>query len=76
MSKKRSPTQVGDNFLRKLKELQKRIRMKTGNDRSIRALTEDFAMTDAFEQIERKLTNPNGINVDFEIRFDRRDKHG
>lgn len=67
----RIPLQVSPKFNEKLKELQRKIRMKTGNDRSLRDLTEDIAMSQMFEEVEKKLLD-NGINMDIKIKFDRR----
>ena len=67
----RVPLQVSPRFSDKLKELQRNIRMKTGNDRSLRELTEDIVSTPIFEEIERKLLNGD-IKMDIKIRFDRR----
>lgn len=67
----RVPLQVSPKFSDKLKELQKKIRMKTGNDRSLRDLTDDLVSTPVFEEIEKKLVNGD-IKMDIKIRFDRR----
>lgn len=72
MAKKRNLVQVSDNFWERLKEVQKKIRIKTGNDKSLRALTEEIASSSAFDEIEKNIINSGDINVDFNIRFDRR----
>lgn len=72
MSKSRVPLQVSNKFAERLKELQRSIRRSTGNDRSLRDLTEDLVNTELFEEIEKKLTK-TGINgLDIKVRFDRR----
>lgn len=71
MVKSRSPLQVSDNFLNKLKELQRKIRMKTGNEKSLRELTEDLVRTPAFNELEKQLAQGN-MKMDFTIKFDRR----
>jgi len=70
-NKPRSPLQVSDKFLNKLKELQRKIRMKTGSERSLRELTDDLVSTPAFQEVENKLAKGE-IKVDFNIKFDRR----
>lgn len=67
----RVPLQVSPRFSDKLKELQRKIRMKTGNDRSLRDLTDDLVSTPAFEEIEKKLISGD-VKMDIKIRFDRR----
>jgi predicted TIM-barrel fold metal-dependent hydrolase len=71
MAKSRSPLQVSDKFLNKLKELQKKIRMKTGTERSLRSLTDDLVTTPAFDEVEKKILN-NDLKFDFTIKFDKR----
>lgn len=70
-SNNRTPLQVSPKFAEKLKELQRKIRMKTGNDRSLRDLTEDIAFTPMFDELEKKILNGN-IKMDINIKFDRR----
>ena len=71
MGKNRRPLQVSERFLDKLKGLQITIRMKTGSERSLRALTEELAMTSAFEEIEKNILN--SLKKDeLKLRMDRR----
>jgi len=70
-NKSRVPLQVSDKFLEKLKELQKKIRMKTGDDVSMRKLTEDIVGTEAFDELEKKIIKGD-IDVDIRIKMDRR----
>lgn len=70
--KTRIPMQVSDKFEKKLKELQKKIRMTTGNDRSLRDLTEDLVATGLFEDVEKKLLKKDINGIDLRIKFDGR----
>lgn len=70
MAHNRVPLQVSENFLLKLKEVQRKIRMKTGNERSLRKLTEDLVTTMAFEELEKRITKGNDVNMDIKIRMD------
>lgn len=72
ISKSRVPLQVSNKFAERLKELQRSIRKSTGNDRSLRDLTEDLVNTELFEEIEKKLTKTNLNGIDLKVRFDRR----
>lgn len=63
--------QVSPKFAEKLKDLQRKIRMKTGNDRSLRDLTDDISSSKLFEDMEKRILERN-INMDIKIRFDRR----
>jgi len=69
MTKTRTPLQVSPKFLEGLKNLQRKIRMKTGEDISLRELTDNLVSTQAFQEIENKLNNKN-INMDIKLRFD------
>ena len=68
---KRIPMQVSDNFSIKLKEIQKKIRMKTGENLSIRDLTEDIVKLKFFEEYENKIINGD-IEMELKIKMDRR----
>jgi len=70
-TKPRSPLQVSDKFLNKLKDLQKKVRMSTGTERSLRELTDDLVSTPAFEELEKKIGKKD-INIGLDIKFDRR----
>jgi len=71
MPKTRTPLQVSPKFLEALKDLQRKIRMKTGNDRSLRELTDDLASTPAFQELEKKIEGGN-INMDIRVKMDMR----
>jgi len=70
-NKQRSPLQVSDKFLVKLKDLQKKVRMATGSEKSLRSLTEDIVNTPAFEELERNL-GKGDIRLNLNVRFDKR----
>lgn len=72
MTKQRVPLQVSDKFALKLKELQRSIRKSTGDEISLRDLTENLVNTQAFDEIEKKLLNKNINGIDLRIRFDKR----
>ena len=67
----RTPLQVSPKFLEKLKELQRKIRMQTGNDRSLRELTDDLSTAQIFDEVEKKIIGKK-IDMDIKIRMDRR----
>lgn len=66
----RTPLQVSPQFLDKLKGLQKKIRMTTGDEKSLRELTDHIASSGIFNDVEREILSKN--NIDIRIRFDRR----
>jgi hypothetical protein len=70
MTKIRRPLQVSDKFLEKLKELQRKIRMKTGDDKSLRELTENIVETDVFEELEKQIIQGNV--TDIKLKMDKR----
>lgn len=70
---KRTPLQVSDTFLIKLKELQRKVRMNTGDEKSLRELTEHIASSNLFSDIEKQiLHSTDKINMDIKIRLDKR----
>lgn len=69
--KNRTPLQVSDEFLIKLKDLQKKIRMKTGDEKSLRELTKHLANSNIFNEVE-KIMEKKGMDIDVKIKFDRR----
>lgn len=72
MSKKRMPMQVSEEFERKLKELQKRIMMMTGEKTSLRDLTENLTQTPAFSEVENRILKNKNINLNIRIKMDGR----
>jgi hypothetical protein len=71
MTAKRRPLQVSDNFLVKLKGLQIKIRMKTGNEKSLRELTNELALSSAFEEIENNILKETKKD-ELKLKMDRR----
>lgn len=68
--KERVPMQVAPIFSEKIKQMQKKIRMK-GDDISIRDLTENIGTN--FEEIEKFITEQEKkAKTDIKINFDRR----
>lgn len=72
MSKSRVPLQVSEKFAIKLRDLQRAIRKSTGDERSLRDLTEDLVNTDLFDEIEKKLIKGKINAIDIKVKFDRR----
>ena len=70
-NKPRRPMQVSDDFEKKLKELQKKIRMKTGDNPSLRDITDDIVKFAYFEEFEKKLLNGD-LEMNINIKMDRR----
>lgn len=69
----RTPLQVSPQFLNKLKELQRKIRMTTGDEKSLRELTDHIASSNIFNDVEKLISNKtNKIDMDIKVRFDRR----
>lgn len=68
----RQPLQVSPKFLAKLKDLQKKMRMTTGEEVSLRALTENIVSSPIFEDLEKRLLQGDKINLDVRIKMDRR----
>lgn len=70
--KQRTPLQVSDEFLNKLKDLQRKVRMTTGDEKSLRELTDHIAKSNVFNDVERMIANKGDVNMDIKVRFDRR----
>jgi hypothetical protein len=69
----RTPLQVSPEFLNKLKELQRKIRMQTGDDKSLRELTDHIASSGILNDVDKMISNKsNKIDMDIKVRFDRR----
>lgn len=71
-SKSRVPMQVSENFEKKVKELQKKIRKKTGDNISLREITENIINTPDFEKLENKILQGDDENI--QLNLDRRRK--
>lgn len=69
-NKPRRPMQVSDEFQIKMKELQRKIRQSTGEDKSLRDLTEEIAKLPFFAELEKKILT--GSAVELRIRMDAR----
>jgi len=73
-NKTRVPLQVSVKFADRLKELQRKIRMQTGTDKSLRDLTDEIVSLDLFSDVENRILKqgtPNG-NIEFKVKLDRR----
>ena len=71
MTKTRTPLQVSPKFLQGLKDLQRKVRMSSGDDISLRELTDNLVSTQAFQEVERRLIKGD-LKADIQIRFDMR----
>ena len=71
-NKTRTPLQVSVKFADRLKELQKRIRMQTGTEKSLRDLTDEIVSLDLFSDVENKILKQGNGSVDIKIKLDRR----
>ena len=66
----RKPMHVDIEFEERMKELQRQIRKKSGENISLRELTQKIPKFKEFEDIERKILE--GLNTDLNLNFDRR----
>jgi len=53
--KTRVPLQVSEKFAERLKELQRKVRMTTGAEKSLRQLTDDIVNSEIFKDMESNL---------------------
>jgi len=65
----RKPMHVDTSFEKRLKELQRKIRMKTGDEVSLRKLTQDIPTFPEFAMIEKRLLG-DVKEIPFGIKFD------
>jgi len=72
MVRSRKPMQVDVRFEKRIKDLQKNIRMKKGEEVSLRELTAVITKDPNFDLIENRILNGNPNDINFNIRFDRR----
>jgi len=72
MSKNRSPLQVSPEFKKRLDEIQRKIRMSQGENRSLREITDEIIKSPAFIDNEKSLIKSGDINMDIKIKFDKR----
>lgn len=64
----RVPFHVSPEFEKRMKELQKKIRQKSGSNISLRELTDRIAKSSDLDHIENKILGENVF--DFKINFD------
>lgn len=69
--KTRQPMMVSDDFDKKIKELQKKMRKETGENPSLRLLTDDIVRLGFIDQLEKKLLE-GSFNMDIKIKMDTR----
>jgi len=69
-SKSRVPMQVSPVFEIRIKDLQKKIMQKQGENISLRDLTEKIIKTPNFEELEKAILSVD--NIDIKINLDRR----
>lgn len=73
MAQNRQPLMASEKFVERMKILQRKIRMKKGDEVSMRKLTEDIISMPLFNDIENMLLNSDKkISMDINIKFDRR----
>lgn len=70
MAISRKPMHVDVEFEERMKELQRQIRRKSGENISLRELTQKIPKFKEFEDIERKILE--GSTPDLNLNFDRR----
>lgn len=74
MAKNRMPLMASEKFVERMKNLQKRIRMKNGEEVSIRRLTDEIISNPLFNEIEKVLVDADKLETDIRVRFDGRYK--
>lgn len=72
-NKPRRQVQVSEDFEKKLKDIQKKIRIKTGENTSMRDITDDIVKWAEFEEFEKKLINGD-LDFNIRIKMDRRQR--
>jgi hypothetical protein len=72
MGKNRSPLQVSPEFKKRLDELQKKIMMTQGKKKSLRDITTDIISNPMFNEIEKNIIKASNIDVNINIKLDRR----
>lgn len=71
-SNNRSPLQVSPEFKKRLDEIQRKIRMAKGENRSLSAITKDIVSSPMFNEIERAIVKSGEIKMDIKIKLDTR----
>ena len=72
VSKSRVPMQVDPDFEIRIKNLQKAIRIKQGENLSLREITGKVARLPNFDELEKEILKAS--NIDIKINLDRRKK--
>ncbi len=72
MVKTRKPMHVDPEFEKRMKELQRKIMKKNGENVSLRELTKMVVKTPDFEVMENRLLGLDVGNINLEIKFDKR----
>ena len=65
----RKPMHIDIKLDRRLKELQRKIRKRTGDETSLRKLTEEWAVSPEMDSFEKRLLN-DSKEIPFGIKFD------
>jgi hypothetical protein len=68
----RFPLQVSTDFKRKIDEIQKKIRINNGENKSLREITDAIISSPFFDNIEQNLIKTGKIDMDINLKFDRR----
>lgn len=68
----RKPMHVDTSFEERIKKLQKQIRMKRGEDISLREITAQITKDPNFERIEQTLIENDSLDFNFKIKLDKR----
>lgn len=71
INQQRKPMFVDAEFENRMKNLQRKIRMKKGEEISLRQLTKEIGRFTEFDEIERKILG-DADNISLNIRFDGR----
>lgn len=72
MVKRRVPAQVSERFMKRLKDLQRKIRMKYGEEESLGDLTEKMATSIKFDELEKSILEKGELKLDLKVKFDGR----
>ena len=68
----RSPLQVSPQFKKRLDDIQRKIMMSQGKNKSFREITDDIVTNPMFNEIEKSMIKAGNIDVDLKIKLDRR----
>ena len=68
----RSPLQVSPEFKKRLDDIQRKIMMSQGKNKSLREITDDIVTNPMFNEIEKSMVKAGNIKVDLKIKLDRR----